>query len=254
MNAIWVISALTFKEAIRNRILYLLFFFALGLVLFSWVIGKLTVGDEVKIIKDLGLSSIHFFGILITIFIGIGLIFREMEKRTIYLVLSKPIRRHQFLIGKLGGLAFTLFLVLSALVTPFYIILWLKGEPDPKLLLAVYFIFLEWLVIAGIAVLFSSFSSPLLSAMFTFSAFLAGHLTESLLMLRERIASEFGNLFLSILFYVLPNLEMFNIRAQIVHNLALPDYFFLKTSLYWVLYLGAILLLSIRVFREKDFV
>ena len=93
MKAIWTISTLTVKEAVRNKFLYLLFFFALFLVCFSWVIGKFTVGDELKIIKDVGISSIHFFGVIITIFIGIGLIFREMEKRTIYLILTKPLKR-----------------------------------------------------------------------------------------------------------------------------------------------------------------
>src|SRR5438034_8112913 len=112
MTAIWAISSLTLKEAIRNKILYLLFFFAIVLIVFSWITGQLTVGDELKIIKDIGQSSIHFFGVLITIFIGMGLIFREMEKRTIYLILSKPVSRTQFLLGKFTGLAVTLLLVL----------------------------------------------------------------------------------------------------------------------------------------------
>ena len=116
MKAVLAITKLTAREAMRNKILYLLLGFAFLLIGFSWIIGKLTVGDEFKIIKDLWISGIHMFGVFITTFIGISLIFREMEKRTIYLVISKPIHRYQFLLGKFTGLAFTLLGVLFVLV------------------------------------------------------------------------------------------------------------------------------------------
>ena len=254
MAAIRAIALLTFKEAIRSKILYLLLSFAAVLISLSWIIGQLTVGDEMKIIKDLGISSIHFFGVLITIFIGIGLVFREMERRTIYMVLSKPLRRYHFLLGKFFGMALTLFLILCTLVAVFYLVLYLKGGATPQLLLSFYMIYLEWLMITGVALLFSSFSTPLLSTMLTLASFLMGHLTESLLMLKTRITSEITNAVLTILFYALPNLEMFNVRAQVVHNLALPDGFFAQATLYWLLYLTTLLLLAIAIFQKKDFV
>jgi ABC-type transport system involved in multi-copper enzyme maturation permease subunit len=254
MRAIWAITRLTVQEAIRNKILYLLLFFAMFLIFFSWILGQLTVGDELKIVKDICISSIHLFGVLITIFIGIGLLFREIEKRTIYLILSKPIRRFQFLLGKFFGLALTLLGVLVSLIIIFYVILALKGDPNPKLLLAFYTTYLEWLLIAAIAILFSSFSTPLLSTMLTLAAFLAGHLTESLLMLKERISSSLGGPILTLLFYALPNLELFNIRAQAVHNLPLPPAYFLTTSVYWLLYLATILMLGIYIFQKRDFI
>jgi len=254
MRAVRAIAMLTFKEAIRSKILYLFLVFALTLMSFSWILGELTVGDEMKIVKDLGISSIHFFGVLITIFIGINLVFREMEKRTIYLVLSKPVRRYHFLLGKFLGLAFTLLLVLCGLVCIFYVILAMKGEHPPRLLLSFYMIYLEWLMIAAIAILFSSFSTPLLSTMLTLACFFAGHLTESLLLLKGRIASETATAALTVLFYALPNLEMFNIRAQMVHNTPLPSFFIGEATLYWALYLSTVLLLSIQIFQKKDFV
>ena len=253
MRPVWAVAKLTLKEAIRNKILYLLFFFAVFLVSFSWIIGKLTVGDETKIIKDLGLSSIHFFGILITVIIGIGLVFREMEKRTIYLVLSKPIRRYHFLLGKFLGLALTLLGVLVSLGTLFVLILILKGEMDVRILLAFIGIYQEWLLIAAIALMFSSFSTPLLSVMLTLATFLMGHLSSSLLMLRARLATWTANIILSALYYVIPDLELFNIRSHVVHNLPLPPKHFLDSSLYWVLYLAAVFLFSIRIFQKKDF-
>lgn len=254
MKAIQAIALLTFKEAIRSKILYLLFFFAVGLISLSWIIGQLTVGDELKIIKDLGINGIHFFGVLITVFIGIGLVFREMEKRTIYMVLSKPLRRYHFMLGKFFGMAFTLLLILCTLVAVFYLVLTLKGDANPRLLLSFYMIYLEWLIITGIALLFSSFSTPLLSTMLTLACFFAGHLTESLLMFKSRIASEITNAVLTALFYILPNLEIFNIRAQVVHNLPLPSGFFAEATLYWVFYLTTLLLVAIAIFQKKDFV
>ena len=254
MSAIRAIAMLTFREAIRNKILYLFLVFAIVMISFSWILKEITVGDELKIVKDLGISSIHFFGVLITIFIGINLIFKEMEKRTIYLVLSKPVRRYQFLLGKFFGLAFTLLLVLCGLVAIFYLILVLKGASSPRLLLSFDMIYLEWLLIAAIAILFSSFSTPLLSTMMTLACFFAGHLSESLLMLRQNVGSEMGNAFLSILFYALPNLELFNIRSILVHNLPLANAYIGETTIYWVFYISALLLLSIQIFHKRDFV
>ncbi len=254
MKAIRAIAFLTFKEAVRSKILYLLFCFAFGLISISWIIGQLTVGDELKIIKDLGISSIHFFGVLITIFIGIGLVFSEMERRTIYLVLSKPLRRYHFLLGKFTGLAFTLLLVLCSLVLIFYALLFLKGDPDPGLLYSFYMIYLEWLIVAAIALLFSSFSPPLLSTMLTLASFMAGHLTESLLMLKDRLSDGISDVFLTVLFYLLPNLEIFNIRAQMVHDLPVPGGFYAEATLYWLVYLCTLLMLSILIFQKKDFV
>lgn len=254
MKAVWAIAKLTIREAIRNKILYLLLGFASLLICFSWIIGELTVGDEIKIIKDLCISSIHIFGVFITIFIGISLVFKEMEKRTIYLVISKPIHRYQFLLGKFTGLALTLLAVLLVLVVGFYMVLAARGEPSPRVLLAFYPMYLEWLIIAGIAILFSSFSTPLLSTMLTFSAFLMGHLTESLLMLKEKLTSKVADLVLSGLFYALPNLELFNIRSQMVHNLPLPVGYLFTALLYWILYLGTLLMFAAFLFQKKDFV
>jgi Cu-processing system permease protein len=254
MKATWAIAKLTIREAIRNKILYLLLGFASLLICFSWIIGELTVGDELKIIKDLCISGIHIFGVFITIFIGITLIFKEMEKRTIYLVISKPIHRYQFLLGKFVGLALTLLGVLIVLIIGFYAVLAFRGEPSPRVLLAFYPMYLEWLIVAAIAILFSTFSTPLLSTMLSFSAFLMGHLTESLLMLKDKLSSKFADLILSGLFYALPNLELFNIRSQMVHNLPLPAGYLVTALLYWFLYLGTLLLFASFLFQKKDFV
>src|SRR5205085_2105904 len=124
------------------------------IIIASWLIGKLTVGDELKIIKDVGLSSIHFFGILITIFSGISLVFREMERRTIYLILSKPVERHEFLLGKFLGLAWTLLAVLLSLGAIFCIILLMRRASLNGLLGCLFLSYLDGLIVAGISLLF----------------------------------------------------------------------------------------------------
>src|SRR5207249_10722793 len=126
----------------------------------------------------------------------------------------------------------TLLLVLVSMVSILYALLFLKGDPDPSLLLSFYMIYLEWLLLAGIALDFSAFSTPLLSTMLTLAAFFAGHLTESLLLLRNRLHSEIASLVLSALYHLLPNLELFNIRTQIVHHLPLSNRTIVETSLY----------------------
>lgn len=254
MKAIWTIARLTMKEALRNKFLYLLFGFAVVLISLSWVIGKLTIGDEMKIIQDLALSSTHFFGVLVTIFIGISLIFREMEKRTVFLILTKPVQRYQFLLGKFCGLAGVIAMLIATLAVISYVVFQLKGEPNPGMFAAFLLIYAELLLLSGIAIVFSSFSTPLLSSMMTLCCFFAGHLSSSLLMLQDRIPSESGKLFLSMLYYTIPNLELFNIRAQVVHKLPLTSEFFVDVAIYWILYLSALLLFSIRLFQKKDLV
>lgn len=254
MRAIWIISRLTLREALLDKILYLLVVFAAFLITFSLVIGKMTVGDEMKVIKDLGLAGIHFFGILVTVLIGINLVFRELEKRTVYLILAKPIRRYQFLLGKYLGLALTLLLTLVSLAIVFYLVLVIKKDAEPRFLIAFAMMYLEWLMIAAIAILFSSFSTPLLSTILTFAAFMCGHLTQSLLMLGDRIRSEAVKSVLAFLFYILPNLELFNVRTQVVYKVALSPVLLLQTGAYWFLYTATFILLAIVIFERKDFV
>lgn len=254
MKPIWTIAALTVKEAIRDKILYLLFSFAALLILSSVLMGKLTVGDDAKIIKDVGMAAIHFFGIMIGIFIGVGLIFRDMEKRTIYLILSKPVERHEFLIGKFLGLALTLLMVMMTLMVLFEVVVALRRPGSPLMLQAFYLGYLEWLFVAGIGLLFSTFSTPLLSSMLTLACFLAGHLTESFHLLQARLHSPISGAILSAMFYVVPNLELFNVRLKMVHEIAVPAGYLISTTIYWFVYLSAILLLSIRIFQKKDFV
>jgi len=245
----------TFKEAIRDRILYLLFFFAAIALAFSRLLAVLTVGDRVKIIKDVGLASISIFGVLMAILIGTGLVYKEIDKKTIYTLLSKPIQRWQFLLGKFFGLVLTLFIMILAMGLIFLIIVLLHtGKLEGRLLLAILFIFLELVLITAVAILFSSFSTPILSSIFSLSFYLIGHLSWGLETLLHKTRSGAGRIAIRALSAVLPDLENFNFKTEIVYGLAVDPRFYLFSALYGLVYTLLILSLAVLVFNKRDFI
>lgn len=245
----------TFKEAVRDRILYLLLFFAAVSLIFSRVLALLTVGDRVKIIKDAGLSSISLFGILMAILIGTGLVYKEIDKKTIYTLLSKPIQRWQFLLGKFFGLVITLFVLTFLMSLIFLIVLFFHTfRIESKILIAILFIFLELILITAVAILFSCFSTPILSSLFSLAFYLIGHLSWGMGTLIERTKSGAGRLLLQGLYTFLPDLENFNFKAEVVHGLAIDPRFYFFSAVYSLVYTSFILLLAVLIFRKRDFV
>lgn len=245
----------TFKEAIRDRILYLLFFFAAVALVFSRVLAVLTVGDRVKIIKDVGLASVSIFGVLMAILIGTGLVYKEIDKKTVYTLLSKPIQRWQFLLGKFFGLVLTLFIMTLAMGLIFLLIVLLHtGKLEGRMLLAILFIFLELILITAVAILFSCFSTPILSSIFSLSFYLIGHLSWGLETLIQKTRSGTGRLAIRGLSAILPDLENFNFKTEVVHNLPIPPGIFLYSLLYGLFYTAFILILAILIFRRRDFI
>ena len=253
MSRIWAIASNTFREAIRDRILYLLLVFALLLMGFAQVLSLLTVGGEEKIIKDLGLASISLFGVLTSIFIGVALVSKEIERRTIYTIVSKPIHRYEFLLGKYFGLELTLLVNTAVMTLWFYLILLLKGFADPRLLLAIALIFLELLLVTAFAILFSSFSTPILSTLFSLALYLVGHLTWSLTLLQDRLKSPSARALCRFLYLVLPNLEIFNIKGEVVHGAPVPATLSLWALVYLLGYGGAVLALACLILQQRDF-
>jgi len=253
MRAILAIAHNTFREAIRDRILYLLLVFALVMIASSRVVSVLTVGDEDKIIKDLGLATIGLFGVLTAIFVGVGLVFKEIERRTIYTIVTKPIHRHQFIVGKYLGLVLTLAVNTAVMTGGYYALLFMRGTATPRLLLAIGMSFVEFLVVTAIAVFFSSFSTPILSGIFTLSAYVLGHLSWSLLLLRDRIGEGFGASLCVWLYRILPNLERFNVKAEVVHGLVLPASQLGWSTVYGLAWTSLILVAAALAFTRRDF-
>ncbi len=174
----------TLRENIRDKILYNLILFALLMILSSFVLGQLTLGYEDKVIVDIGLSSISIFGTLIAIFIGIGLVYKELERRTVYALLAKPVHRWEFILGKYLGLLLTLLINVSVMTLGVWLTLAYNGNVSiqsyARLLPAVYLIYLSLALTTAVALVFSAFSTPALSALFTFFLWMIGHFNADL--------------------------------------------------------------------------
>ncbi len=252
---ILVIARHTFKEAVRDRILYLLLFFSTLSIVLARVMAVLTVGDRVKVVKDVGLASIAFFGALMAILIGTGLVYKEIEKRTIFTLLSKPIRRFEFLLGKYLGLIWTLAVMVGAMTAIYLIVVFLHTFTlEIRMVLAVVFIFLELILLTAVAILFSSFSTPILSSLFALSFYLIGHFSWSLETLIQKTPPGTRRSLLRILYAILPDLENFNIKTEVVQNLPLPAGLWLGAIGYSAVYTAFVLILAVWIFRRRDFI
>jgi ABC-type transport system involved in multi-copper enzyme maturation permease subunit len=252
---IGAIAGITFKEAKRDRILYLLFVFAAAAILCSRALAVLTVGDRVKIIKDVGLSSISIFGVLMAVLIGTSLVYKEIDKKTIYTILSKPLHRAEFILGKFFGLVLTLLVMTAGMALIFLIIVTLNtSRLDWTMLVAIVYILLELVLITAVAIFFSSFSTPILSSIFSFAFYLIGHLSWGLELLIRKMRAGVGRTAVQAFYLFLPDLENFNFRTEVVHGLPIPTGIYLYAFLYGLCYTAFILALAILVFRRRDFI
>lgn len=267
MRTIGQIALSVFKESVRDRVPYNLVLFAILMMGASYLLGQLTAGQDLKIIKDLGLAAMSLFGLFIAVFIGIGLVSKEVERRSIYSLLAKPISRPQLIVGKYAGLVLTLTVNLSVMAVALYGVLgymsWMESEEfkrsweapamDPALLVAMYLILLSLMLVTAVALLFSTFSSPLLSAAMTLGVYVAGHFSQDLLNLDTVVEPGVTTTVGRLLYYVLPNLGAFDVKARVVHGLPVPLGEVVWDTGYGLVYIAALVLLSIAIFMRRDF-
>lgn len=261
------IATSVFKESVRDKVLYNLVFFAVLMMAASYLIGQLTAGQDVKIIKDLGLAAIATFGLLIAIFIGIGLVWKEVERRSIYALLSKPIRRSELVLGKFAGLALTLLVNVSVMTAALYAVLaymstqfppevraaWPAPAADPDLLRAIALIGVELLLVTAIALFFSTFSNPLLSAALTLGLWVIGHFNADLRHFEQVVDSKPAAWLARGLYYILPNFGAFDVKDQVVHGLDVPAAYIAATALYGAVYITMLLVAAVAIFSRRDF-
>jgi ABC-type transport system involved in multi-copper enzyme maturation permease subunit len=266
MNRMGLVAVNVFRESVRDKVLYNLVAFAVLLMSASYLLGQLTAGQDVKIIKDLALSAISVFGLLIAVFIGIGLVWKEVERRSIYGVLSKPIRRYEFIVGKYLGLLLTLAVNVVVMTMACYGVLaylaWTSspatlaasGTPaiDPRLLQAIVLIAMELALVTAIALFFSTFSSPFLSAGLTFGLWVAGHFNEDLRNFDTIVDSPVAVWVTRALYYVLPNFSSFDIKAAVVHGQAVSATEIGLSLAYGVTYIAFLLVAAVAVFERRD--
>ena len=244
----------TFKEAVRDRILYAILVFALVMLAGSTILVTISVGGEVKIIKDLGLASISIFGTLIAVFLGIGLVSKEIERRTVYTIISKPIHRYQFILGKYLGLVLTLMVNVAVMALGLIGLAYVwEGIPNSRLLLAVLFIFLELMLITALALFFSTFSSPTLSAIFTLCLFVAGHLSADLRLFAARLGGTMVKISAESVYFLLPNLSRLNFKDQAVHGFAFDVGTTALSVSYAIFYIAMLVLAAMAIFQRRDF-
>jgi ABC-type transport system involved in multi-copper enzyme maturation permease subunit len=242
----------TFREAIRNRILYLLLVFAVALILCAQAVSLMTVGSEEKIIKDFGLATIDLFGVLTAVLLGIGLVSREIERRTVYVMLAKPMHRAEFVLGKYFGLVLTLLVNTVVMTAWFFGVLLAKGIADPALLKAILLLFLQFLLVTALAILFSCMSNPIISCVLTLALYVIGHLLWSFSLLKARLASQAAKALCTVLALVLPDLSHFDIKGQVVHGLPVTAADIGFALGYLGLYGSAVLLLACAVFQRRE--
>jgi ABC-type transport system involved in multi-copper enzyme maturation permease subunit len=267
VRAISWVAINVFKESVRDRVLYNLVLFAILLISSSYLIGQLTAGQDVKIIKDLGLAATAVFGLFIAIFIGIGLVSKEVERKSIYAMLSKPISRSQFVVGKYAGLVLTLAVNVAVMTLAIYLVLgymtwmetaefkagWETPGVDPRMLKATVLIFVELMLITAVALFFSTFSSPILSAAFTFGLYIVGHFNTDLKNFDKIVESKPAIWLARGLYHVLPDLSAFDVKMEVVHGLPVPAGYMWSTIGYGAAYIAALLLAAVVIFSRRDF-
>jgi len=252
----WVVAINTFREAVRDRVLYNLIFFALLMMAAAVFVGQISVGIERIVIVNLGLSAISLFGLVMAVFIGVGLVYKEMDKRTLYSLLSKPIRRSEFLLGKFAGLLLTLAvntaLMTLGLAAALFYVSRAFARADFSILVAVYFILLELALVTALALLFSCFSTPLLSIAFTLSLCVAGVLAPDIRSLGPITGSRPIEAVTTLLYYALPNFSNFNFIAAAAHGRSIPLSLIFENSAYAAGYVAVILLVAAATFSNRN--
>lgn len=313
MSKVFAIAVNTFKEAVRNRVLYVLLFFAILIMFGAWVAATLSIDDQTKIVRDLGVGAINFISVLIAVFVGVGLVYNDLDKKTIYTIVSKPISRWQFLLGKYLGLLLTIavnvlfmtwifcavlhfrefvagsqlsrvlydttsgeqvykgalfhlgYYILSGLKALFMGLMFgLEGnEATQGIFLTSVLTILEMSIITGFAILFSSFSSPTLSAFLTVTAFIIGRLNQDLYLFADTMAQRAGGLvnlsggqevaywFAMVSSHLCPNLSIFDARSEL-SNFQPIQFGFLEVG-YAIVYATLVIWISVMVFNRKNF-
>jgi ABC-type transport system involved in multi-copper enzyme maturation permease subunit len=249
------IASNTFREAVRDRVLYNLIAFALLMSGAAILIGQISINIERLVVINLGLTAVSLFGIVIAIFIGIGLVSKEIERRTLYTVLSRPVRRWEFIVGKFFGLAGTLvvntfFMAIGVFGALLYVSHHFQAA-DGWVLVALYFTILQFLIITSLALLFSSFSSPLLAAVFAFSLFVIGTFAEDLRGFAA-LTQGFTRWLATGAAYIVPNFSALNVISSVAHQQPVAGQLILYNTCYALIFVAMALCGAVLIFEHRN--
>ena len=256
MTNVWTVAANTFREAVRDRVLYNLVLFALLMMGAAILVGQISIGVAQSVIVSLGLTAISVIGIFIAVFIGGGLVSKEMDKRTLYALLAKPVERWEFLLGKYAGLVMTLTVNTAAMALGLYLALWTVKHPLAKgdwyLLVAVYLILLKLALIVALAMLFSCFTTPFLAILFTVGMYIAGVFAGDLRAMQAMDLNPAAMKMLRGISYLLPNFENFNVMGAVAHERGVPGRLVWQDTWYAIVYCGMVLAVAAMVFSRRN--
>ncbi len=254
ISRIQSIAGNTFREAVRDRVLYNLIVFVLIITASAIFLGDLTAGKEARTIVNLGLSAVLLFGVFIAIFVGVGLVSKEIEKRTLYTVFSKPVSRGEFILGKYLGLCLTLLVNVSVMGLGVSAALLYVGGSGLALSIwgTVILIFFELTIVTAVAIVFSSFSSPSLSALLSFLVFVIGHFSYSLRDFAENLGSDAAKVFFGTIYYLLPNFSHFEFVTNAAHGDFPPLVSIAGGLAYTFVYVSILLMITVFVFNRRN--
>ncbi len=245
----------TFREAVRDRVLYNLIAFALLLSGAAILVGEISIDIERLVVINLGLTAISIFGVLIAIFIGIGLVSKEIDKRTLYTVLSRPVQRWEFVVGKFFGLTGTLVVNTFFMAIGVFLALLYTAHRFDKMdgwvLVALYFIVLQFFIVCALSLFFSSFSTPLMSAVFSFALFIIGNLADDLRGF-ARMSHGLGGWLATGVAYLVPNFASMNVVSQVAHGDPVGGRLILYNTVYALLYSAMAIAGAVLIFQRRN--
>jgi ABC-type transport system involved in multi-copper enzyme maturation permease subunit len=245
----------TFREAVRDRVLYNLILFVLLLVASAPLFSQISIGLEKLMLVNVGLSSISLFGVIIAIFVGTGLVSKEIDKKTLYTILSRPVRRWEFIVGKYLGLLLTLVVNAALMTVGFYaaLLTFIHGlkSTDAMMLVAVYFIILQFMMMVAITLLFSTFSTPIFSAIFAFALFVIGTFGNDLKNFAH-MSHGLTKWLVTAAAYILPNLASLNVISQAAHEQSVGGQLILFNTVYALTYSVAVTVAAVLIFERRN--
>ena len=244
----------TFREGVRDRLFLAIGVFGAIVLASSFIIGPLSLGEQVRITQDIGLAAISILSFMIAILVGTGIVYKEIEKRTIYTVVSKPVERWQFIMGKFLGLSATVGLLMAGMTVVLLVINWIVSRTfEPRLLTAILLTWMELILLTSLSIMMSTICSPILGAIFSFLLYIIGHTSADLKELAVRFGSGSLKVMANVFYYSLPNLEYLNVRGKVTHGVHIEGSYIAFACAYALVYSLAFLLISILCFERKEF-
>lgn len=255
MTPFAAIATYTFREAVRNKVLYSILFVAIVLFFLATVLGSASLAQDERILKDVGLMVLSVFTDMVAIFVGVTMLFNELERKTVYNLLSKPIARPTYFLGKYAGMLLTLGVQLLMMAVVLTAIMAVRGDSLPVTYFqALWLVWVQVMIVASIAVFFSSFSTPYVSGFLTLGIWLVANLIQELEGYIPGVEAPFTRLIFQTVVTVMPDFNLLRITTQLTYDIEVPWSYVLQATAYGWAYLVTFLAAGVLIFQRRDFI